>query len=196
MYLIEAMLGLWLALSPGDAAPLSGLDGVNGVTVHKMKSDIPSGSGEYLAAAARRPWGASGRPSFCDVLIAHNVGATNNKGQTPGEPSFVERFVLLHELGHCLDERAHTLDSSRSDAARELFADAFAACVLSMGGASHSVVSFSRARRGDGAGAHDRRGTQGRALLIAARDKRCASESSGSLDRALEVAREVTNGLS
>jgi hypothetical protein len=196
MYLIEAMLSLWLALSPGDAAPLSGLDGVSGVTVHKLKSDIQSGSGEFLAAAARRPWGASGRPSFCDVLISHNVGATNNKGQTPGEASFVERFVLLHELGHCLDERAHALDSSSSDASRELFADAFAACVLSMGGSSHSVLSFSQFRRGDGAGAHDRRGSQGRALSIAVRDKRCAPNSSGSLDRALEVAREVTNGLS
>lgn len=184
MTLIEALFVFWSALDVGAKAPVSPQwappsEGV--LFLEKRPEMIDASNGDWELAASSKVWGHGGPSSQCTTSIAKGAGI--NQLERSGIDSDISvMFLLAHEVGHCADVRPRRAGERSSEQAeivgrREVFADAFASCLMIKAKFDLDARAISNNRKASlpiNAGSR-----QKAAIRLALSDKRCEASRPG-----------------
>lgn len=183
MTLIEALFVFWSALDVGAKAPVSPQwappsEGV--LFLEKRPEMIDASNGDWELAASSKVWGHGGPSSQCTTIIAKGAGI--NQLERLGIDSDISvMFLLAHEVGHCADVRPRLAGERASEeeivGRREVFADAFASCLMAKAKFEVDARAISHNRK---ASLPINAGTRQKAAIrLALSEKRCGASRAG-----------------
>lgn len=183
MTLIEAFFVFWSALDVGGKAPVPDQwapPSEGTLFIEKRQEMIDASNGGWELAASSKIWGYGGPGSECSTSLAKSAGI--NQLERSGMDSNISvMFLLAHEVGHCADVRPRLpgdpADSEDLGGRREVFADAFAACLMGKAKLGMDARMISNSRKATLAIQAGSR--QKNAMRMALADPRCGPSPDG-----------------